>query len=279
MDAILMEYLEAIDHNHPEFGDVYDELPLWSAPFGLLLLEHVQIKRGITILDVGAGTGFLSMELAQRCGSDALVIALDLWGSAITRLRRKLDALQIGNVHPVMGDAGKIPLSDRSVEVMVSNLGINNFEKPESALNECYRVGKPGGRLVLTTSLVGHMQAFYDIFRATLLDLGLEAQLTAFDEHVRHRGTVASVSEMLAQAGFEVTHVRTDTFRMRFADGSSFLRHHFIRLGFLPGWKAILPSGILRNAFSVLEQRLNRYASESGEVALTIPMACFDARK
>lgn len=61
-----MKYLEEIDYKRTEFGDLYDELPLWSAPFGLLLLEHVEMRPGITILDVGAGTGFLSIELLRH---------------------------------------------------------------------------------------------------------------------------------------------------------------------------------------------------------------------
>lgn len=35
-----MNYLDEVDYNSPDFGDFYDELPLWSAPFGLLLLGH-----------------------------------------------------------------------------------------------------------------------------------------------------------------------------------------------------------------------------------------------
>ncbi len=66
-----------INYETPEFGDLYDELPFWSAPFGLMLLERVRLRRGMTILDVGAGTGFLTIELAQRCGSEAIVIAVD----------------------------------------------------------------------------------------------------------------------------------------------------------------------------------------------------------
>ena len=54
-----MNYLEEIDYNQLEFGEWYDELPLWSAPFGLLLLDRVPMKSGLTILDVGAGTGLL----------------------------------------------------------------------------------------------------------------------------------------------------------------------------------------------------------------------------
>ncbi len=99
-----MKYLEEIDYKTPDFGDLYDELPLWSAPFGLMLLELVALRPGMTILDVGAGTGFLAIELAQRCGSDAKVIAVDPWEAAITRLVRKLDHLGLPNVRTVVQD-------------------------------------------------------------------------------------------------------------------------------------------------------------------------------
>ena len=43
-----MNYLDEIDHTQPGFGELYDELPLWSAPFGLLLLDQVPMKAGLT---------------------------------------------------------------------------------------------------------------------------------------------------------------------------------------------------------------------------------------
>jgi hypothetical protein len=58
VDAQVDRFLHApIDLGTPEFGDLYDELPLWSAPFGLLLLDRVPLVAGSTIVDVGAGTG------------------------------------------------------------------------------------------------------------------------------------------------------------------------------------------------------------------------------
>jgi hypothetical protein len=84
---------------------------------------------------------------------------------------------------------------------------------------------------------------------------------------------------MLVRAGFEITDVSTDSFMMRFADGSSLLRHYFIRFGFLPGWKSIIAGEVVEDTFKALEQRLNDYASKQGELLLTIPMACFEARK
>ena len=56
------------DLSAPEIIATYDELPLWSAMFGLLLLEHVPLENVHLALDVGCGTGFPLIELAERLG-------------------------------------------------------------------------------------------------------------------------------------------------------------------------------------------------------------------
>ncbi len=274
-----MKYLEEIDWTAPEFGDLYDELPLWSAPFGLMLLEHVALRPGMTILDVGAGTGFLSIELAQRCGSDAVVIAVDPWEAAIKRLTRKLEHLGLRNVRTLLQDAATIDLPDASVDLIVSNLGINNFDNAEAVLRTCFRVAKPGASLVLTTNLAGHMSELYEAYRSVLVELGFARQLTALDAHISRRGTISSVRALLQRAGFEFLEAVTRSFRERFVDGSSLLRHHFIRLGFVPGWKSIAPEGSVEQTFAALEQRLNSMAAKHGELSLTIPAACIQACK
>jgi len=274
-----MNYLEQIDYTDREFGDLHDELPLWSAPFGLFLLDRVPIKPGLTILDVGAGTGFLTLELAQRCGPTAKVFAIDPWEAGMERLRRKLDHLGLGNVVLIEKDVAAIDLPDESIDLVVSNLGLNNFENPPAVLQSCFRVAKPGSRLLLTTNLAGHMREFYDIYRATLIELGRTDRLAALDAHISHRGTVGSVTSLVAAAGFGVLGIDRQSFRMRFADGSSLLRHYFIRLGFVEGWKSVAGMDALETTFAVLERNLNTSAAESGELALTIPMACIDAVK
>ena len=274
-----MKYLEEIDYKRTEFGDLYDELPLWSAPFGLLLLEHVEMRPGITILDVGAGTGFLSIELAQRCGSDAVVIAVDPWETAMNRLNRKLEYLGIRNIRTLAQDAATIDLPDSSVDLIVSNLGINNFDNAEAVLRTCFRVARPGASLVLTTNLAGHMSEFYDVYRAVLVELGFADQLDALEAHINRRGTVASVKALLEGAGFGFVEAVTRSFRERFVDGSSLLRHYFIRLGFVPGWKSIAPEGSLEQTFAALEHRLNAVAATRGGLSLTIPAAYIRASK
>lgn len=274
-----MKYLEVVDFKTTEFGDLYDELPLWSARFGILLLDIVRIQPGMTILDVGAGTGFLSIELAQRCGSNTMVIAVDPWEAAIARLTRKLNHLGIQNVQTIVQDAAMIDLPDASIDLIVSNLGINNFNNPSATLRSCYRAAKRGASLYMTTNLVGHMREFYEAYRSELVELGFTARLANLDSHINHRATVDSVCAQLEQEGFTVTDAVTSSFRERFVDGSALLRHHFIRLGFIPKWKSIAPEESVEATFAALERRLNAIAVEHGELSLSIPVACITAQK
>lgn len=262
-----------VDHQAHGFADHFDELPLWSAPFGLLMLEHVPLPRNGTIVDVGSGTGFLAIELAQRCGADTIVHAVDPWAGAADRLRRKLARLDLTSVHVHEQDAVSLPLPDASVDLLVSNLGVNNFADPPAVLAECRRAARPGATFALTTNLSGHMAEFYDVFRHTLRAEGLAACEAALDAHVAHRGTTASVSALLEGSGWRVRRVETASFRWRFADGAALLDHAFIRLGFRPAWRDLVPDDARERCFAALAKALDAEVTRRGELALTIPMA------
>ena len=57
--------------------NVLDELPLWSAPFGLKLLDAIEYKPNISALDIGFGNGFPLTELAMRLGETSTVYGID----------------------------------------------------------------------------------------------------------------------------------------------------------------------------------------------------------
>ncbi len=272
------DLLDGIDLGHPELAELYDELPLWSAPFGLRMLELVPLRTGMTILDVGAGTGFLSVELAQRCGSTSRVIAVDPWSLALARLRRKVAHLGLRNVELLEQDAAQLDLPAASLDLVVSNLGIHNFENPKAVLQACVRAMKPTASLWLSTNLTGHMAELYAVYAEVLRELGAQAALADLDAHVRHRGTVESVTELLEASGLRVVRVVTDSFHMRFADGSALLRHYFMRWAFVPAWRAIVAPERQHETFERLARKLDALAREQGEIALTIPMAVLETR-
>lgn len=254
-----------IDLNDPRIVSAYDELPLWSAMFGLLLLDEVPLAGVRAALDVGCGTGFPLIELAERLGPSAHVDGIDTWSAAVERARSKIAARRTPNVTVHEGSASKMPFADATFDLIVSNLGINNFEDRAGAMRECRRVARPGAKLALTTNLQGHMRELYDVFEDVLK--GDEAARRRLREHVGHRATVASVQELLAASGFAVTRVVERTGHMRFAGGTALLSHHFIRLGFLPDWTSVAGE----KAIAEIERRLDR------EISLTIPMAYVEA--
>jgi ubiquinone/menaquinone biosynthesis C-methylase UbiE len=276
----MTDYLDrSFDLDDPQLVSAYDELPLWSAHFGMLMLRHIELERGIDGLDVGCGTGFPLFEMAQMHGPSCRFTGVDVWRQALDRAAQKQQIYGLTNVRLLYADAANMPLPDESFDLIVSNVGLNNFEWPEAALAECARVARPGARLVLTTNLQGHMREFYDLFRLTLAEPGYTQALERLAAHESHRGTQERISALLEGAGFSITRAITDSFQMRFLDGAALLRHWFIGLGFLPAWRAVAGAEFERMVLPALEQRLNDLAQQQGELALTVPMLYVEGRK
>ena len=277
------DYLDfQVDFSDPDVVSSYDEVSLWSAMFGLMLLERVPLRRGMRVLDIGYGAGFPLLELAQRLGNTGMVYGIDPWEAARQRAEFKARMWQVTNIELVSGDASAMPFADAYFDLLVTNLGVNNFADPLAALKECGRVAKPGARLALTSNLQGHMQEFYAVYEATLRQAGWEDCLCRLQDHVAHRATVEGLSDLFQRAGFRVVTMHEQSAAMRFLDGSALLRHAFIQRGFLDAWISVLgaaPREEKARVFTCLENNLNDYAEKHGELALTIPMVYIEAEK
>jgi len=257
------------DFNDPRVVDAYDELPLWSAPFGALMLDRIPMGSAMTVLDVGCGTGFPLLELAGRLGPASRLVGIDNWHAAVERARAKAKVYGLQNVEIVEGDAAQMTFEDHAFDLITSNLGINNFADPDAVLRQCFRVLRPGGILAVTSNTVGHMGEFYDHFARALP----KEALPKLEEHIAHRSTPDAIAARIEKAGFKVSDRATSSFRIRFASGAALFNHYFIRLGFLPAWKEIVPEKDRARVFQSLE------AAIPGELALTIPCVYIAARK
>src|SRR5437660_3075543 len=155
------------DPNDPETTSVFDEISLWAARFGLFLFKYLELRPNLNILDLACGTGFPLFELAQVYGASCQVTGIDSWKEAVERARSKLHTYQFPNVTILEADAAHLPFQDGAFDLIVSNLGANNFTDPYAVFAECFRVAKPNAHMVLTTNTAGHMSEFYAVFRQT----------------------------------------------------------------------------------------------------------------
>lgn len=276
----MTDYLDVkTDFADPTVVAAIDESSFWSHRFARLLLDELELQRDIRILDLGCGAGFPLFELAHVHGPSCTVVGIDIWSTAVARAAVKLRVHALPNVHLALADAAQLPLSNASIDLVVSNLGVNNFADPPRAFAECARITKPGGRLALTTNLTGHFAEFYDVFCATLLALNLADRIPALDAHIAHRGSVESLAKAFEHARFEVERAVEDRFEMRYLDGSAMLRHPLTRFGFIESWRKVVGPDHERPVFAELERRLNERARRENGLRLTVPMLYLEGRR
>lgn len=259
---------------------LYDDLPLWSAPFGLTLLDTIRMKSNINVLDIGSGGGFPMLELAERMGKTCMVYGLDPSEDALKMITLKKELKGIEFAKIVTGVAEEIPFPDEYFGLIVSNNGLNNVADQAAALGECFRVADDEAQMVLTMNLPHTMIEFYEVFEETLHEKGLHKEITRMHEHIDlKRKSVEFLKELILNTGFVINSIQVDGFKMKYVDGSAFLNHYFIRKGFMEAWKAILPADHADSVLDIVEQKLNQIAIERGELNMSVPYVCFDCVK
>jgi arsenite methyltransferase len=271
---------EYLNLDSPENVRVFDELPLWSAPFGLRLLQQIRLKKNIVALDIGFGAGFPLTELSMRLGKSCTVYGIDPWEAAIIRTEEKLKHFGITHVKIMHGVAEEIPLEDASVDLIVSNNGINNVSDLKKVLSECSRVMKISGQFVLSVNLDTTMVEFYSAMENVLMEMRMEKEIINIREHIySKRKPLHELTSLLEQNGFAVRNIVEDQFDYQFTDGTTLLQHFFIRLAFLPSWKNIVPPGRQVEVFKRIETSLNEQAESTGQCRLSVPFVIINCEK
>jgi ubiquinone/menaquinone biosynthesis C-methylase UbiE len=102
------------------------------------------LEPGMTVADIGAGSGFVSEGLVAR---GLRVIAVDQSPAMLAELRQRLGA---GAIECREGEAEHLPIADGEVERAFANMFLHHVERPAQVIAELARILKPGGRLLLT---------------------------------------------------------------------------------------------------------------------------------
>jgi len=233
---------------------MYDELSIWSAPFGLKLLDFIEYKPNITAIDLGFGTGFPLIEIAMRLGNDSFVYGIDIWKEAFGKVYEKINYYGITNIKLIEGNVESIPLENNSVNLITSNNCINNVQNINKSMVECSRILNRKGQFVLTMNLEKSMFEFYNIMEQTLLELNLLTEIDLMYKHIEQKRP--SVDKIInpIKNDFFIQNVEYDQFSYKFTNGTAMLNHHFIKVAFIDSWKNILPENKVHEIFKIMEK-------------------------
>lgn len=262
----------------PDLASAFDDLCLWSAPFGLALLDTIRMRGVSAFLDVGCGPGFPLLEIASRFGPRTRAVGLDPWESGLDRAREKARTRGLTHVELTLGTAEDMPFATGAFDLLVSNNGLNNVADLSRSLAECARVAKPGAQLVITANLPDSMRELYEVYEAVLHDLGRADLIPRVAAHIDHKRKPIDVQvALLEAAGFRHVRTKERSFRLRFASGAALFQAWFMRLGFVEAWASVLPPELVPQVFDEIASRLDARAAELDEVTLTVPFACIEA--
>jgi SAM-dependent methyltransferase len=105
------------------------------------------LRPGDVVLDLGSGGGIDCFLAAKQVGPTGKVIGLDMTPEMIQLARRNAKKVGATNVDFRYGEMEEMPLSDASVNVIISNCVINLSPHKDAVFAEAFRVLKPGGRV------------------------------------------------------------------------------------------------------------------------------------
>jgi ubiquinone/menaquinone biosynthesis C-methylase UbiE len=160
-----------------------------------------ELTAGETVLDLGSGGGIDVLLTAKRVGPTGFVYGLDMTDEMLALAEQNKTTAGAENIKFLKGHIEAIPLSDASVDVVISNCVINLAADKGQVLREAYRVLKPGGRFAVS-----------DVVAQGELPADLRADMEAWVGCVAGALEEIEYRRLLTEAGFadvdvEVTRV------------------------------------------------------------------------
>jgi len=113
-------------------------------------LEYSYLKNGETLIDLGCGRGTDVIKATKYIGKEGKAIGLDSTPEMLEVARKNAEKLRLKNVEFIQGEIENIPLSDNTVDVVISNCVLNHAKDKEKVFKEIYRILKNGGRFIIS---------------------------------------------------------------------------------------------------------------------------------
>ena len=161
------------------------------------IMRQLDLKPGQRIADVGAGTGFFTLLMAEAVGENGWVFAIDISPRFVEHLAKLFDQRSVSNVTTVMGDDDSICLPPGSIDAAFICDVYHHFEYPLQTMQSIHSALTEGGKVVVIDFnripgvsrewTMGHVRAgkqtFIDEIEQAGFEFVAERKIPGFDEN------------------------------------------------------------------------------------------------
>ena len=114
-----------------------------------LAIRLLMLKPGMTVADIGAGTGYYSIRVAKQIGPSGRVLAVDIQPEMLQLLKANAHKAKLDNISTILGSESDPKLPERAVDLIIMVDVYHELGSPQAVVRRLRRSLRPDGRLVL----------------------------------------------------------------------------------------------------------------------------------
>ena len=168
------------------------------------VLDNARLERGWAVVDLGAGTGLLTLRASRAVGPPGMVTAVDASPDCLAELAHRAEAAGLNNIRTARGMLDALPLAPASFDSALCRSALSYVDDLPGAVLEIRRVLRPGGRFSVFEPLLGELE-----WDGRLAEC--EEQFRKMEEALKSAGGPRAVTRALLRDAFTSAGLEHDS--------------------------------------------------------------------